>query len=186
MHHKPTQYMQPERNIQVFAYPIKCPIYIQNCEITWCNWNAHLKVFAWNYHSEKWKPAFHEHFTAIKIFKRFVGSDPFVAGCGQYSPFQYRPFQNVLWHFSSSIRTWVIGQNVGDMSSLEIQFIVDCSCCTTEMVLEQILQDPKIKMSTWLSAQLARSLGQVTGCHLYEAKALIQVRSLTVKRFLLL
>ncbi len=81
-------------------------------------------------------------------------------------------FQNVLFHFSSSIRTWVIGQNVWSMSSLE--FIVDCSHGTTEMLImwiwqyPQICQDPKVKEITWLSAQLAKSLIQMTCCHLHE------------------
>ncbi len=81
------------------------------------NWNAHLEVFAWNYRSKKWKPAQHEHFTVIRISKSFAGSNPSAAGSGIYStPWA---FQNVLCHFSSSIRTWVIGQNVTDMGSLE-------------------------------------------------------------------
>ena len=35
--------------------------------------------------SGKWKPGSQKHFTALKIFKGFVGLDPSVVGFGQYT-----------------------------------------------------------------------------------------------------
>ena len=57
---------------------------------------------------------------------------------------------------------------------LNSNFIVDCSCGNTEMVLEEIWQDPKIKKISWLSAMLAQSLGQVARCHLLECQKALQ------------
>ncbi len=107
MHHWPTQYMQPERNLQVHAYPIKCMYYL-HLEL-WNN-KGHLDCPFGGVcmKSSFWK-TFQGHFTGIKIFKFFSSSNPSVAGSGQYRTSW--AFQNVLCHFTSSIRAWIIGQN---------------------------------------------------------------------------
>ncbi len=61
-----------------------------------------------------------------------------------------------------------MGQNVWGMSPLEILIIVVYSFDTTDMLLKEIGQDLKILKITWLSAQLAKSLMQVTECHFHE------------------